>query len=72
MEKINQITDNIKKFLNEVWAEVSPKKGKVSWPTKKMILVSTGVVIVCVAIVTTYIWIIDAVSLALLNIVIGR
>ncbi|MFH1096226.1 MAG: preprotein translocase subunit SecE [Candidatus Desantisbacteria bacterium] len=71
-QQIIEIHNKAKKFLREVWVEVSPKNGKVSWPTKKVILGATGVVIVCVAIITTYIGLVDWVFIALLNFVIGR
>ncbi|MFH1861156.1 MAG: preprotein translocase subunit SecE [bacterium] len=71
-KQIIEIIDKSKKFLREVWVEVSPKNGKVSWPTRKVIIGATGVVIVCVAIIATYIWIVDTISITLLNFVIGR
>ena len=71
-KQIIEIIDKSKKFLREVWVEVSPKNGKVSWPTRKVVMGATGVVIVCVAIIATYIWIVDTISITLLNFVIGR
>ncbi|MDI6781485.1 MAG: preprotein translocase subunit SecE, partial [Candidatus Desantisbacteria bacterium] len=71
-KQIIEIIDKSKKFLREVWVEVSPKNGKVSWPTRKVIMGATGVVIVCVLIIATYIWIVDTISITLLNFVIGR
>ncbi|MFH1563972.1 MAG: preprotein translocase subunit SecE [Nitrospirota bacterium] len=71
-EKIRELYFKIKKFLNEVWNEVNPKQGKVSWPNRKMIMGSTAVVIVCVLIITLYIYIIDAISITLINQLVGR
>ncbi|MBU0700623.1 preprotein translocase subunit SecE [bacterium] len=71
-KQIIEIIDKSKKFFREVWVEVSPKNGKVSWPTKKVIMGATGVVIVCVAIIATYIWIVDTISITLLSFVMGR
>ncbi len=71
-KRIIEIIDKSKKFLREVWVEVSPKNGKVSWPTRKVVMGATGVVIVCVLIIATYIWIVDTISITLLNFVIGR
>lgn len=71
-EKVKEIFFKIKKFLNEVWTEVEPRKGKVSWPNRKMIIGSTMVVIVLVLIITLYIYIIDAISITLVNQLIGR
>jgi preprotein translocase SecE subunit len=71
-KQIIEIINKSKKFLREVWVEVSPKNGKVSWPGRKVIMGATGVVIVCVAIIATYIWIVDTISITLLHFVIGR
>ncbi|MEW6097268.1 MAG: preprotein translocase subunit SecE [bacterium] len=71
-EKIKELFFKVRRFLNEVWTEVDPKKGKVSWPNRKMIVGSTVVVIVCVLIITLYIYIIDAISITLVNQLIGR
>ncbi len=71
-QQIMEIHNKAKKFLREVWVEVSPKNGKVSWPARKVILGATGVVIVCVAIITLYIGIVDWASITLLSFVMGR
>lgn len=71
-EKIKETFFKIKRFLKEVWTEVEPKGGKVSWPNRKMILASTTVVIICVSIITLYIYIVDAVFILLINQLIGR
>ena len=41
-------------FLEEVWIEIRPKDGKVSWPTKDEIVESTTIVVICVAIFGIY------------------
>ncbi|PLX17880.1 MAG: preprotein translocase subunit SecE [Candidatus Muiribacterium halophilum] len=46
---------NIKKFLNEVMAELK----KVSWPSKKQIMSSTNVVIIVSLIAGVYIFVAD-------------
>lgn len=71
-EKIKELFFKAKRFLNEVWVEVNPKTGKVSWPNQKMIMGSTAVVIICVLIITLYIYLIDAISITLINQLIGR
>lgn len=49
-------------FTRDVWAEVVPPHGKVTWPDRKTIYGSTIVVIVSVLLISLYIAIIDAVS----------
>lgn len=71
-EKIQEWVFKTRKFLNEVWLETNPKGGKVSWPNRKMIMASTAVVIICVLIITLYIYMIDAISITLINQIIGR
>lgn len=71
-KQIIEIYNKARKFLKEVWVEVSPKNGKVSWPTRKVILGATGVVLVCIAIITLYIGLVDWISITMLNFVIGR
>lgn len=56
----------------EVWAEVDPKNGKVSWPNRKMIFGSTIAVIVLSAIISFYIYIVDIISIAVIEKIIGR
>jgi len=49
----------LKKYLLEVWAEVNPQKGKVSWPGKNEILSSTMVVLLSIVLVGIYIGVVD-------------
>ncbi|MGO0123354.1 preprotein translocase subunit SecE [Desulfothermobacter acidiphilus] len=46
-----------REFLLSVWQELK----KVYWPTRKQVLVYTGVVLVAVAMVTLIIWLADSV-----------
>lgn len=50
----------IKRYLAEVWGEVKPNEGKVSWPTKDEVVDSTRVVVVTVLIFAVYLGVIDA------------
>ncbi|MBI4858777.1 MAG: preprotein translocase subunit SecE [Candidatus Riflebacteria bacterium] len=43
------------KFLQDVWREIHPKKGRVTWPTTKAVKVSTIVVIISSVILGLYI-----------------
>lgn len=49
------IFDRTKKYLREVWSELS----RVSWPQKKEIIASTAVVIICTFIVAFFLGIVD-------------
>ncbi|MEW6606833.1 MAG: preprotein translocase subunit SecE [bacterium] len=71
-EKIKELIFKAKKFLNEVWTEVNPKQGKVSWPDRKTIIGSTAVVIICVLIITLYIYLADVIFIVVVNQLIGR
>lgn len=53
----NTMFKRIAKFLREVKVEMK----KVSWPSRREISGSTGVVIISVIIVSIYLWIIDSV-----------
>lgn len=46
---------NMWKFLQEVWREVHPRRGKVTWPPFKTIRVSTVVVMISSVILALYI-----------------
>jgi len=48
------LTD-IQKFLQEVWREVDPRRGKVTWPTPKSIRISTIVVMISSVLLAFYI-----------------
>ena len=49
------------KFLQDVWREIHPKKGRVTWPTAKSIRVSTLVVVVSSIMMSIYITVCDAI-----------
>lgn len=53
--------ENIKRFLVEVWREVRPTKGRVTWPSAKSIRVSTVVVMVSSVALALYIFACDLV-----------
>ena len=55
MDKIKQIFDKVRQFLNDAKTELK----KVTWPTPKQTLASTGVVIVVVVIVSLFLGIVD-------------
>jgi preprotein translocase SecE subunit len=48
------------KFLQDVWREIHPKKGRVTWPTMKSIRVSTVVVVASSILLSVYITMCDA------------
>jgi preprotein translocase SecE subunit len=61
-----------KNFLKGVWDEVSPRRGKVSWPERRTVLGSTLVVIICVSLVAAFIAIVDGLAGLIFNILVGR
>ena len=58
--------DKLKKFLSETKSELK----KVNWPKREQLTVYTGVVIVTVAIVGIYFWILDTGFLAIIQLII--
>jgi len=50
---------SIKGFLEEVWREVHPTRGRVVWPSFDKVVKSTWVVIVMSSIVGVFLWITD-------------
>ncbi|MGM0607756.1 MAG: preprotein translocase subunit SecE [Candidatus Muiribacteriota bacterium] len=56
----------IKKFLSEVMAELK----KVSWPSKKDIMISTNIVITLSVIAGLYIFVVDSIFNYLINLII--
>lgn len=50
-----------RQYLAEVWGEVKPTDGKVSWPSREDVRGSTVVVIATVAILALYLGAIDIV-----------
>ena len=64
MEKIRELW----KFLQGVWREIHPQRGKVTWPSTRAVRTSTVVVIVCSCLLALYITVCDgAVRAALLR-----
>ena len=57
MESIRQLF----KFLQDVWREVHPRHGKVTWPTARAVRTSTIVVCVASVLLSLYIALCDAV-----------
>ena len=50
---------SIKSFLEEVWREVHPTRGRVVWPSLDKVIKSTWVVIVMSFITGVFLWIAD-------------
>lgn len=59
-------------FLDEVWMEIRPKDGKVTWPTKDEIVESTTVVFLCVAIFGVFLALVDVVFRKLIGLLVGQ
>ncbi len=58
--------NRIKKFLGETRSELK----KVNWPKRHQLVVYTGVVLVTVAIIGVYFWILDTGFLAIIQLII--
>ncbi|UMZ75379.1 preprotein translocase subunit SecE [Natranaerofaba carboxydovora] len=58
--------NRLKKFLSETKSELK----KVNWPKREQLTVYTGVVLVTVAIVGIYFWILDTGFLAIIQLII--
>ncbi|GAB6271117.1 MAG: preprotein translocase subunit SecE [Smithellaceae bacterium] len=67
MEKIKFLMDKAVQFLTQAKAELK----KVTWPTRKQTLASTGVVMVIVAVMALYLGIIDLILAKLVKIILG-
>jgi preprotein translocase subunit SecE len=67
MDKIKDRAAKIKQFLREVRAELR----KVTWPTFKMAMASTSVVIVVTLIVSIFLGIVDFGLTRLIRLVLG-
>ena len=50
-----KFTTRVKNFFRNVWSELK----NVHWPTKKQVLVYTGVVLVTILIVMVVLWVFD-------------
>ena len=59
-------------FLEEVWTEIRPKDGKVSWPTKDELVESTYVVFLCVAIFGVFLALLDVTFRKLVGLLVGQ
>jgi preprotein translocase subunit SecE len=59
-------------FLKEVYWEVMPRSGRVSWPDRKTVIGSTAVVFVTVALVSLYLGLIDALLSRIIRLVVQR
>jgi preprotein translocase subunit SecE len=67
MEKIKLIMDKAVQFVSQAKAELK----KVTWPTRKQTLASTGVVMVIVAVMALYLGIIDLILAKLVKFILG-
>ena len=67
MEKIKLIVNKALAFLSQAKAELK----KVTWPTRKQTLASTGVVMVIVVIMALYLGIIDLILAKLVKFILG-
>ncbi|HRS82203.1 MAG TPA: preprotein translocase subunit SecE [Smithellaceae bacterium] len=67
MEKFKLLFDQAVQFLNQAKAELK----KVTWPTRKQTLASTGVVMVIVAVSALYLGVIDLILAKLVKFILG-
>jgi preprotein translocase SecE subunit len=56
---MSQFFSNLLHFLQDVWRECHPKKGRVTWPTARAVRTSTIVVIVSSILLSVYIALCD-------------
>ncbi|MGB9887834.1 MAG: preprotein translocase subunit SecE [Moorellales bacterium] len=59
-------TERLRRFFHGVWAELK----KVHWPSRRELTIYTLVVVIAVALVGAFIWVIDSVFSFLLELVI--
>jgi preprotein translocase SecE subunit len=71
MSKIASWWKDTSKFLNEVWIEVRPKNGRVSWPAFENVKLSTKVVVMSSVGLGVFIGILDVIFGKLLKIIVG-
>lgn len=71
MSKIKSWWSENIRFLREVWVEVRPNNGRVSWPTFENVKISTKVVIVTSIGLGLFIGLLDVVFGRLLTMLIG-
>ena len=67
MEKIKLIMDKVVQFVSQAKAELK----KVTWPSRKQTLASTGVVMVIVVVMALYLGIIDLILAKLVKFILG-
>lgn len=58
---------NWERFLREVWLEVAPTHGKVTWPDRKTVLGSAVVVLVVIFLISIYIGVADIIFARLMK-----
>lgn len=51
-----KFTTRMKNFFRSVWAELK----NVHWPTRKQVLIYTGVVLLTIAVMMVMLWIVDS------------
>ncbi len=71
MSKIASWWNDTARFLREVWIEVRPKNGRVSWPTFENVKLSTKVVVVSSVGLGVFIGVLDVIFGKLLKIIVG-
>lgn len=71
MSKITTWWQDTSKFLKEVWIEVRPTNGRVSWPTFENVKISTKVVIMTSIGVGVFVGLLDVIFGRLLTMLIG-
>jgi preprotein translocase SecE subunit len=71
MSKIASWWNDTSRFLREVWIEVRPKNGRVSWPTFENVKLSTKVVVVSSVGLGVFIGVLDVIFGKLLKIIVG-
>jgi preprotein translocase SecE subunit len=71
MSKIASWWKDTARYLREVWIEVRPNNGRVSWPTYENVKMSTKVVIVSSIGLGAFIGLLDVIFGKLLTTIIG-
>jgi preprotein translocase SecE subunit len=71
MSKISSWWKDTTRFLREVWIEVRPNNGRVSWPTFENVKLSTKVVIVSSIGLGAFIGLLDVIFGMLLTLIVG-
>ena len=71
MSKVASWWKDTVRFLREVWIEVRPNNGRVSWPTLENVKVSTKVVIMSSIGVGVFIGLLDVIFGRLLKVIVN-